>query len=1507
MTYPRKPLVCGATAFLHPLVPTAENAFNPCFLTALVWLISAVIGVSGAVQLYSTWKKPVYGNLSAKSTGFFHWFRCSLVFLHTLLVCLLFSLISVVERYADHKLIPFGTLALVSATIVTPLHVIEPTRVTIPLGSLLCFWPVMAILELVLYFQDSSTQWPVLLNAKAPSFELLASITSISIFILEYSKKSWRPTHELLIHYHTSETLVASLHQPNFIDRITFLWMNNLITNSYKKQTLEVDDLPEISGFATEDFTQKLQLHWGGVEGKKSKAHLAGSLLKAFGPLMLSCLLYDAADSLLGFVQPQLLRLLIIFIGDKLENPQDNPVLKGALISASMFAVTIIQTALSNQYMLKVLEVGLGCRSSLTSLIFRKSLRLSTNARSERSTGDIVNLISIDTPRIQTCAQEIGTLIIAPTELFICIYSLWQLLGKASLAGVVAIIVIMPINTVIVRFLKRLNKLQMKLKDYRNNITNEILVSMKSLKLYSWEIPMLNRLLDARNNKELKNLKKIRIINQVANLIWVSLPFMVTLATFSAFVCFESVPLTSEIVFPALSLLNLLSRPILSFPMLINYMTEASVALDRISDFLLEEEVDDKLVKFVSGEDSEALRMKRISFVWNRPVENITEIREDMDFSPIRYALKDINIEVKKGDFICAVGKVGSGKSSLLSAIIGQLDAVDAHNPFTKAAPIELGGTIAYCSQNPWIMNASVKDNILFGFRYDEDYYNKTIDACELLPDLNVLPDGDATQVGEKGITLSGGQKARLALARAVYSRADIYLLDDVLSAVDSHVGKSIVSKVLSRTGLLAGNTVILATNNIGVLSRADKIYLFESGSIVEAGSYSEAVHNQDLPKLNQLLQESGNLDYSRSRTMSPPIENSDHESTETCVSSPTLRKEFPRKASVATFDWNPFKKNVSSRSQPTAEISAKGKVKWKVYWQYIKACSLIWTCVWLVVNVAATLASVLSNYSLKKWADRNSAFGDNKGALKYIAIYAVLGFSTSILNLCKGVIFWIHLGIRGGQVVHDGMARRLMKAPMSFFERTPVGRIMNRFSNDINKVDDALPRSFNSFMGVALKTIMTFIVVGTAIPPFAFIAVVLFFIYGYYQKYYISVQRELKRLVSISRSPIFAHFQESLTGVDTIRAYRQEERFSYRNNANVDFNIKSLFMLRSINRWLSARLQLIGSIIVWSSSSMLIYKSTTAHPISASMAGFVMSYALQVTTSMRMMVRMSAEVEANIVSVERCFEYCELPMEEDENGEFLELPDKWPSRGEVRLENYSTRYAKDMNPVLRDVTISIKSGEKVGVVGRTGAGKSSLVLALFRILPAIQGRIEIDELDISHLRLFDLRHNLSIIPQDAHLFEGTIRQNLDPFGEFTDEQLWRALEHCSLAEFVRNIHGNLGLESRVSESGCNFSAGQRQLMCLGRALLSTSKILMLDEATAAVDVQTDKIIQATIRKEFKDKTIITIAHRLDTVMDSDRILALDQGQVSEFDTPANLLQDENSVFYNLCKQGSYI
>lgn len=1541
---------CGPAAVWQPLVPTKENAFNPCFIALLFFLVAAFFGTLFGLALWRLRKQPPYGSMAPKSTGLRHWVRLNAVLLQALLYAYATALVSIHERFADAKLAAFGAQTLVILLLALPLHFQETTRSPMPHDSLICYWLVLTLVQMVLLYQDYATEWVLLRSENAVALEVLLVVNSVALVYLESSRSQWKPSHELTLHYKTTEALADELQRPTFFERITFTWVNDLIMTAYNNGTIAHTDIPQSpeTGYATsaERATARFDKFW--KKQARGGHKLAKTLVFAFGPATLIALAYELAEGLLDFVQPQLLRLFIVFFNERLASSSE-PLIRGISIAFLMFALTILKTSLFNRYVLKMTDASLGTRGALTSVIYRKSIRLSSESKAEKSPGDIVNLMSVDVNRVLDLCQNLNTIVVAPVQLVLCIMSLWGLFGPSTLAGLAVILLVIPLNTYIFRVLKRLNKTQMKIKDERSRFTNEILTSIRSLKLYAWEEPMLAKLLDIRNNKELRNVMKIRAINQVGMLLLFTMPFLVSFATFGTFALTQDTPLTADIIFPGLALLNILSYPIMAIPNVMTSFLEASISVGRINKFLAVSEANESFARRLPALDkpgAETVRVEKCSFAWSR-VKTVSEVSEDTEFVlQNAFTLRDISLSARNGELLSVVGRVGAGKSSLLAALVGQLDTIGNEG----VSRVSIAGTIAYCAQTPWIMNASVRENIVFGHRFDSAYYELTIEACQLAQDLEILPDGDETQVGEKGISLSGGQKARLSLARAVYARADVYLLDDILSAVDSHVGKQITERVLSKNGVLGGKSIILATNSIQVLKHSDAIYLLEDGKVTESGDYETANDRLRSPKLHALIEEFGRDGEGTESTIASAVglksglelalveDSSDNgassetgalkdvfsetEAPKDVSSEPEALKGLPteaeafedlplvaRRASIETFNWDPIAKALPNlRTARTTETSAQGKVKKAVYYRYAKACSVPGIVVWVVFMVTGMCAYVFADYWLKHWAEKNSETGSNKDALRYIAVYAAFGLTSSLFSFVRSLLIWLYLAINGSRYVHDLMARRILRAPMSFFERTPVGRIMNRFTNDVSKLDDTLPRVFRMFFTRLGDTAVTFAVIGVAMPKFLVVVAGLVVVYYYYQNFFVSISRELKRLVSVARSPIYAHLQELLNGVDTIAAYNQEARFRFINTANVNFYSQSLVMTRSTNRWLAVRLQFIGSLVIWSTAMLLVYSLTTEKPLGGAMVGFLMSYALTVTNSLSFLIRNSAEVESNIVAAERCLEYCDLEVEEDESAVFAKPPVAWPQKGDITFNSYSTRYRENLDLVLKDVSLDIKAGEKIGVVGRTGAGKSSLALALFRIIPPASGNIVIDGYNTVNLQLYDLRRNLSIIPQDSQLFEGLIRQNLDPFDYYKDHELWRVLELAHLKAFI------LGLESdsddklmcKVSAGGSNFSSGQRQLMCLARALLSPSRILVLDEATAAVDVQTDKIIQETIRSELKDKTIITIAHRLDTVMDSDRILVLEEGAVREFDSPQKLLEDENSMFSHFCKQGGY-
>ncbi|KAF7591255.1 hypothetical protein BBP40_001816 [Aspergillus hancockii] len=1291
---------------------------------------------------------------------------------------------------------------------------------------------------------------------------------------------------------------------------LSFSWMTPLMKFGYKN-FLTQDDLWNLRRRDTTRVTgATLAENWG-KELQKGKPSLWIALFKSFGnPYARGAIIKCGSDTL-AFVQPQLLRVLIDFIESyKTDSPQ--PVIRGVAIALAMFIVSVSQTMCLHQYFQRAFDTGMRVKSSLTAMIYAKSLRLSSEGRASKTTGDIVNHMAVDQQRLSDLTQFGTQLWSAPLQITLCMLSLYQLVGVSMFAGIGVMILMIPLNGVIARMMKKLQLVQMKNKDSRSRLMTEILNNIKSIKLYAWNTAFMNKLSHIRNDLELNTLRKIGATQSIANFTWQSTPFLVSCSTFTVFALTDSRPLTTSVVFPALTLFNLLTFPLAILPMVITSIIEASVAVQRLTDYFTAEELQTNAVKYegsVSHVGDESVRLLDASFTWNR-----------YDGTP---AVENINFSARKGELSCIVGRVGAGKSSLLQSLLGDLWRTDGE--------VIIRGRIAYVAQSPWVMNASVRENIVFGHRWDPDFYELTVEACALLDDFKNLPDGDQTEVGERGISLSGGQKARLTLARAVYARADIYLLDDVLSAVDQHVGRHIINRVLGQNGILSSKTRILATNAIPVLKEADFIGLIRDKTLVEKGTYEQLlamkgeVANLIRTTMNDSDDDTSSSDHglaspesSDSATILDAAESEEMSDTDEAEqqigsllpirSGPNRRTSTVTLRRASTVSWKGPRRKLGDeenvlKSKQTQETSEQGKVKWSVYGEYAKNSNIVAVCFYLLALFGAQTAQVAGSYWLKYWSE--SSEKQMKPQLgKFIGIYLALGLGSSILVIIQNLILWIFCSIEASRKLHERMAFAIFRSPMNFFETTPSGRILNRFSSDVYRIDEVLARTFNMLFGNSAKALFTMGVIASATPAFLLLIIPLGYVYLSYQKYYLRTSRELKRLDSVTRSPIYAHFQESLGGISTIRAYKQQDRFTLENEWRMDENLRAYFPSISANRWLAVRLEFIGSIIILASAVLSIISVATTG-ISAGIVGLAMSYALQITQSLNWIVRQTVEVETNIVSVERVLEYANLPSEAPEVI-FKHRPAiGWPAQGAVSFENYSTRYRPGLDLVLKDINLNIKPHEKIGVVGRTGAGKSSLTLALFRIIEPDRGNISIDGLNVSTIGLFDLRGRLAIIPQDPAMFEGTVRDNLDPRHVHDDTELWSVLEHARLKDHVASMDGQL--DARIQEGGSNLSQGQRQLVSLARALLTPSNILVLDEATAAVDVETDALLQRTLRSSiFQDRTIITIAHRINTIIDSDRIVVLDKGRVAEFDTPAELIK-RGGKFYDLVKEAGLL
>ncbi|KAL8836868.1 MAG: hypothetical protein Q9170_002759 [Blastenia crenularia] len=1506
LQYQRQTL-CGNIEGWGPISPFRYD-FTPCFLD--VWITSvACFGiVFGAGAIWYLLRK----RLPSPVNKNWHFYTklaiiAALALTTSLQACIQIEALPGIW-YGDFR---FWTsiITICSLAIVGTIQYLEHWRSRQPNGVALFYWLFLLIAYGVKLRSLISQQ---AFNSRLPYFITFCVTFGLACleFVLEYFIPKKQSAYDAL-----GDEDECPIEYADIFSILTFGWMTPMMKYGYKEFLTQEDLWNLRKRDATRATGETLREAWE-LELEKKRPSLWMALFRGFGGPYYRATLIKTVSDALSFAQPQLLRLLISFIDSYRKGQQRQPVIRGAAIAIAMFAVSVLHTVCLHQYFQRAFETGMRVRSSLTAMIYAKSMKLSNEGRATKSTGDIVNYMAVDTQRLQDLTQYGQMLWSAPFQIILCMASLYQLVGISMLAGVGAMVIMIPVNGLIARLMKRLQKEQMKNKDTRTRLTTEILNNMKSIKLYAWSTAFMNKLSHVRNDQELNTLRKIGASQAFANFTWSTTPFLVSCSTFTVFVLTRDQPLTTEIVFPALTLFNLLTFPLAMLPMVITSIIEATVAVGRLTDYFTAEELQSEAVitedaALYAGD--EAVRIRDASFTWDKS----------------RNCLEDISFAAHKEELSCIVGRVGCGKSSLLQAMLGDV--------WKLCGEVVVHGKTAYVAQQSWVMNASIKDNIVFGHRWDPQFYDRTVSACALTEDFKTLPDGDRTEVGERGISLSGGQKARLTLARAVYARADVYILDDCLSAVDQHVGRHLIEQVLGPSGLLASKTRILATNSIPVLLEADFITLLRDGRIVEKGTYDQLMAMRgEVANLVKTANNNEEEDSSSSEESSKVTSTPESEDSTTVVGTGNEvdedRDELQegigelapirangggdrrktsfntlRPASTASFRGPQGKLNdeEDGKTKQNKEVGEQGKVKWDVYGEYAKTSNLFAVAIYLTVLIGAQTISIGGSLWLKHWSEINQEYGGNPEVGKYIGVYFAFGVGSAGLVVVQTLILWIFCSIEASRKLHEKMAYAVFRSPMSFFETTPTGRILNRFSSDIYRVDEVLARTFNMLFVNTARAIYTLVLIAASTPAFVALILPLGGVYLYIQRYYLRTSRELKRLDSISKSPIYAHFQESLGGMTTIRAYRQQKRFALENEWRVDENLRAYFPSINANRWLAVRLEFIGSFIILAAASFAIVSVATGSGLTAGMVGLAMSYALQITQSLNWIVRQTVEVETNIVSVERVLEYARLPSEAPERVSKNKPKIGWPAHGAVDIRDYSARYRPGLDLVLKGINLDIKAHEKIGVVGRTGAGKSSLTLALFRIIEPAAGQISIDEMNTSMIGLRDLRSRLAIIPQDAALFEGTVRDNLDPGHVHDDTDLWSVLDHARLKDHVWSLDGRL--EARIHEGGSNLSSGQRQLISLARALLTPTNILVLDEATAAVDIQTDALLQTTLRSSmFRDRTIITIAHRINTILDSDRIVVLDRGSVAEFDTPSALIR-RKGLFYELVREAGLL
>ncbi|KAF8436032.1 hypothetical protein L210DRAFT_3632182 [Boletus edulis BED1] len=1300
------------------------------------------------------------------------------------------------------------------------------------------------------------------------------------------------------------DTTDTNTESPTLTANIFSIWSFAWITPLLEKGSQVVITEHDLPALVPRDESANLECDLQRALEKHSGLWTA--LFIAYGGPYISAGVLKLIQDSLAFVQPVLLRALLSYISEYRENKGAGLIagatpLVGYAIAILMFVASMIQTIILHQYFQLCFETGMRVRAGLVTAIYKKTLVLSSDERG-RATGDIVNLMSTDATRMQDLCTYGLIAISGPYQITLAFVSLYNLLGWSAFVGVAIMIFSIPLNTFIARILKTMQEQQMKNRDTRTRLMSELLANIKSIKLYAWEYAFIRRVLHVRNDLELRMLRKIGIVTSMNTTLWGGIPLIVAFSSFATASVFSTRPLTADIIFPSISLFMLLQFPLAMFGQVTSNIIEALVSVKRLSEFLRAEELQEDAVKRIDkpslsiGDDVLSIRDGEFQWIKNG----------------IQPTLEGINLTVRKGELVGILGRVGDGKSSLLSAIVGDMRKIEGE--------VVLSGTVAYAAQNPWILSATVRENILFSHTYDESFYKLVIEACALKPDLAVLPQGDMTEVGEKGITLSGGQRARVALARAVYARADLVLLDDVLAAVDSHVARHVFDNVIGPQGLLATKARILVTNSIAYLKHFDQLAYIRRGIILECGTYQQLISNPD-GAVYKLIQNHAANGSSASATVganTPAHTNGSGVSTPSTSDRNTQATLFDAIDSAAekVARRSSFSKAVIAPLPPvreatssglSKEYSEQGRVKRDVYLLYLQSASKMGCLFFVLATILSQVVSVLATYMLRLWSESNRESGENAGLRDpYLLGYGFFNLMSIASSAAAALLIWVLCSLRSSKFLHDSMLDSVMKAPLSFFETTPAGRILNLFSRDIYVVDLILGRVIQNLVRTCATTASILLVIGLSFPPFLLAVIPLSWFYYRVTVYYLATSRELKRLDAVSKSPIFAWFSETLSGLSTIRAYNQQAIFTAQNARRIDRNQMCYLPSTAVNRWLAVRLEFVGSVIILCTATFAVAAVVTSN-VDAGLVGMVLSYALSTTGALNWLVRSASEVEQNVVSVERITHYAnELPPEAPRELPDSKPPADWPGAGEVEFREYSMRYRPELDLVLKEISLTIKPKEKIGIVGRTGAGKSSLLLALFRIIEAASGKILIDGVDIGTIGLHDLRSMISIVPQSPDLFEGTLRENIDPVGEYQDADIWVALEYAHLKSYVESLPG--ALDAPIQEGGSSLSSGQRQLLCFARALLRKSKVLVLDEATSAVDLDTDRAVQEILRGHlFDDMTILTIAHRLNTIIESTRVLVLDHGRVAEFDAPATLLADKSSQFYSMALEAGLV
>ncbi|KAF0689264.1 Aste57867_19276 [Aphanomyces stellatus] len=1149
---------------------------------------------------------------------------------------------------------------------------------------------------------------------------------------------------------------------------------------------------------------------------------------------------------------------------------------RAILLCVALYGVQIFSTFMRSHIHFINDVIGIQYTAFMRSILFKKALNLSAASRKEKSAGDVANLFSVDVVNFMFFSVNLNMLWIVPVQIAVTLYLIHSEVGWAIYIGFAALVLVLLITMVFGVFIGRASNRILTAKDNRMKVINELFGAVQIVKFNAWEEKFEARIVELRNKELAAILVFIKNLLVIITSMYTA-PVLITVVVFATYSIWMNQVLTPSIVFTTLALFKSLQESLVALPSTFVQMIEAVISARRIAAVLA---MDEFVPENVTHADVHHIELAK-EFAHDETMVAITNGSFGWDAD--KPLFKNLNWKIHRGEFVVVHGGVGSGKSSLCSILLGEMDKYEGS--------VFVGGRVAYFAQQSWIQNATIRENILFAKPYDAVKYRKVLDACALTKDMDSFPAGDRTEIGLKGVNLSGGQKARVSLARACYSDADIFVFDAPLSALDAIVANEVFQKCF--LGLLKDKTVILVTHNPDVIESPaiDRSFLIKDGELME--STIDKPRARNTPLVSPLKARRGYWDDVDEETWTLPQEKLIRKHDLLITPSASTPYGFqdapliftPRRVSVTA--------NVTAQENLIVEEErAKGRVSKDVAFAYLKAVGG-WFAMFVMVfwTVATEGVRVSSDMWLSHWSNSAGSLTNEKfraDSNKNMGTYSALILAVSALTVLQVYVVLMY-GLRGSKKLFADMLNGMVQAPMRFFDTNPIGRILNRFGDDVFQCDIQLPLSFAPILcetAMALSKLITSIAIiqwmGLLIPPL---------IYGYFKlgQYFLAPLREMNRIKKVSMSPLLSLVSEGIDGTVVIRSFgdKYQRRFVRVHDHDINNYSGTMFCFAALNQWFGLRVQFVSNSIVFAIALGAVIMSSK---LSAGIIGLAFTYGLNIPANLANLVNMWASLETSLIAPERLHEYASVPHEGERETK-LELKEQlsaWPTQGRVEFDKVSFRYKPDDPLVLKNVSFNVRGGEKIGVVGRTGAGKSSLMMALFRINDVAEGAILIDGIDSATVGLRQLRSSLAIIPQNPVLFKGTLRNYMDPFEEFSDDQLWTVLKKI------------------VEENGENFSVGERQMLCMSRALLHQAKVVILDEATAAIDHETDQLLQKVIREEFAPSTVLTIAHRLDTVLDYDRIMVLDQGELVQCDTPEALIGQGNGIFYEMIVEGGY-